>query len=46
MTDTLTAKFMLALASIVILDSEFHGTHDHILLFDGSGNPQTTVLLK
>jgi hypothetical protein len=28
----LTAKWLLALASKVILDSEFHGTHGHILL--------------
>jgi hypothetical protein len=28
---------MLALASIVILGSESHGTHDHILLSDSSG---------
>jgi hypothetical protein len=32
----LTAKLLLDLASIVILGSESHGTHDHILLSDGS----------
>jgi hypothetical protein len=33
---------MLALASTVILGSRSHGTHDHILLSDGSGNLQIT----
>jgi hypothetical protein len=32
----LTAKLLLALARTVILGSESHGTHDHILLTDGS----------
>jgi hypothetical protein len=30
----LPAKFLLALASTVILDSRSHGTHDHVLLSD------------
>jgi hypothetical protein len=30
-------KLLLALSSKVILGSESHGTHDHILLSDGSG---------
>jgi hypothetical protein len=38
---SLTAKLLLAFASIVILASESHGTHDLILLSDGSGNLQT-----
>jgi uncharacterized membrane protein YkvI len=41
----LTAKLLLALASTVILGSESHGTHDLILLSDGSGSLQTTDLL-
>jgi hypothetical protein len=36
----LTAKFLLTLASTVILGSESHGTHGLILLFDGSGSLQ------
>jgi hypothetical protein len=38
LTWLLTAKLLLALASTVILDSQSHGTHDHILLSDGSGS--------
>jgi hypothetical protein len=34
----LTAKLLRVLASSVILGSESHGTHDHILLPDGSGS--------
>jgi hypothetical protein len=34
----LTAKLLLALASIVILGSESHGTHNHILLPYASGS--------
>jgi hypothetical protein len=33
----LIAKLLLALASTVILDSEFHGAYDLILRFIGSG---------
>jgi hypothetical protein len=33
---TLIAKLLLALASTVVVVSEPHGTHDHILLSDGS----------
>jgi hypothetical protein len=29
---------LLVLVSTVTLDSEFHRTHDHILLSDGSGD--------
>jgi hypothetical protein len=36
----LTAKLLLGLASTVILDSESHGTHGHILLSEGSGSLQ------
>jgi hypothetical protein len=43
-TDSLTYKWLLALASIVILGSESHGTNDHILLSDGSGSLQTLAL--
>jgi hypothetical protein len=39
-TLVLTAKLLLALASTVILGSESHGTHDYILLSDGSGSLQ------
>jgi hypothetical protein len=39
----LTAKLLLAFTSTVILCSEPHGTHDHILLFDGSGNIQHSL---
>jgi hypothetical protein len=41
LTDWLIAKLLLALASIVILGSESHGTRGHILLSDGSGILQT-----
>jgi hypothetical protein len=37
----LTAKLLLGLANAMILGSEFHGTHDHILLSDGSGSLQS-----
>jgi hypothetical protein len=40
----LTAKLLLALASTAIIGFESHGTHDHILLSDGSGSLQTTSL--
>jgi hypothetical protein len=39
----LTIKLLLALASTAILGSEAHGTHDHILLSEGSGILQTTL---
>jgi hypothetical protein len=39
--DCLTAKLLLVLASSVVLDSESHGTHDHILLSDDSRSLQT-----
>jgi hypothetical protein len=41
----LTAKLMLALGSTLILGSESHGTHDHILLPDGSRSVQATLTL-
>jgi hypothetical protein len=34
----MSSKLLLALASSIILGSESRGTHDHILLFHGSGN--------
>jgi hypothetical protein len=33
---SLIVKLLLALASTAVLGSESHGTHDLILLFDGS----------
>jgi hypothetical protein len=42
LTDCLTAKLLLTLGSTVILGSESHGTHGHILLSDGSGILQLT----
>jgi hypothetical protein len=39
----LPANFLLVLASTVILGSESHGTHDHILLSDGSGSLLNTL---
>jgi hypothetical protein len=36
-----SSKFLLALASTVILGFESYGTHDHILLSDGYGSLQT-----
>jgi hypothetical protein len=33
---------LLVLDSTVIHGSESHGTHDHILVLDGSGSLQTT----
>jgi hypothetical protein len=45
LTHWLTAKLLLALASTVTLGSESHGTHDHVLLSDGSGSLQTTLPL-
>jgi hypothetical protein len=35
---------LLALASTVILGSESHGTHDHILLYDDSGSLQLVFI--
>jgi hypothetical protein len=35
MTQSLITKLLLARASIMILGSESHGTHDHMLLCDG-----------
>jgi hypothetical protein len=40
-TELLTPELLQALASTVILGSELHGTHDHILLSDVSGSLQT-----
>jgi hypothetical protein len=40
-SQTLTAKLLLALAITVILGFESRGTHDHILLSDGSRSLQT-----
>jgi hypothetical protein len=40
----LSGKLLLALASTVILGSKFHGTHDQILLSDGSGSLQNSLL--
>jgi hypothetical protein len=37
-------KFLLVLASTIILGSEFHGTHDHILLSHDSGSHATLSL--
>jgi hypothetical protein len=45
-TACLIAKFLLTLASTVILGPESHGTHDYILLSHGSGSLQTTLLLS
>jgi hypothetical protein len=39
-TVCLSGKFLLALASTAILGSEYHGTHDHVLLFHDSGVSQ------
>jgi hypothetical protein len=44
--DWTTAKLLLALASTVILGSESHGTHDHVLLCHESGSLQTTVPVR
>jgi hypothetical protein len=38
----LPAKLLLVLASTVVLVYEFHKSHDHILLSDGSGSVHTT----
>jgi hypothetical protein len=38
------SKLLLVLASTVILGSESHGTHGHILKSDGSGSLQTSLL--
>jgi hypothetical protein len=40
----LLAKLLLALASTVILGSESHGTHDHILHSDGFGSLQSNLI--
>jgi hypothetical protein len=37
---SLAVKLLLALTSTVILGFEFHGSHDHILMSDGSGSLQ------
>lgn len=42
---SLSGKLALALAITLILDSESHGTSDHILLSDGSGSLKTLALL-
>jgi hypothetical protein len=44
----LWGKLLLVLASILILGSESCGTHDHILLCDGSGKGavETSYILK
>jgi hypothetical protein len=44
LTDGLTAKLLLVLASTVILRSGGHATHDKILLFDGSRSLHTTTI--
>jgi hypothetical protein len=41
----LTAKLLLVLASTVILGSESHRTHGHVLLSDGSGSRQLRYIL-
>jgi hypothetical protein len=41
----LMGKLLLALASTVILSSESHGTHDHILLYYDFGNCEATLWL-
>jgi hypothetical protein len=38
-----SSKFLLALASTVILGPEFYGSHDRILLSDGSGSLQAAL---
>jgi hypothetical protein len=42
-TYLLTSKLLLVLASTVILDSEYHGTHHRILVSDSTGSLQTIV---
>jgi hypothetical protein len=42
---SLTSKLLLTLDSTVILGSESHETHDHILLSDRSGSLQATQIL-
>jgi hypothetical protein len=41
-----TSKLLLALASTVILGSEFHETHDHILLSHVSGSRGTPPVMR
>jgi hypothetical protein len=36
-------KVLLVLASTVILRAESHGTHEHVLLSDGSGSLQSAL---
>jgi hypothetical protein len=43
LTDWLAAKLPLPPSSTLILGSEFHGTHDHILLSDSNKNLQNAV---
>jgi hypothetical protein len=43
LTDWMTAKLLLPLASSVILGSESLRAHDHILLSDGFGSFQATI---
>jgi hypothetical protein len=38
-----SSKLLLVLASTVILNSEFHGTHDHILLLTAPGAYRPTL---
>jgi hypothetical protein len=38
-----SSKLLLVFASTVILGSGSHGTHDHILLSDGSASIQTSL---
>jgi hypothetical protein len=45
-TDWQNPKLLLAFASIVILGSEFHGTHDNILLCHDSRSLQTSVPIR
>jgi hypothetical protein len=41
-----SGKLLLAFANIVILCSESHGTHDHILLSRDSGSRDTTAAVE
>jgi hypothetical protein len=45
-TNCLSAKCLLVLDSTVIFRSESHETRDHILLSDGSGSFQTTLIVR
>jgi hypothetical protein len=43
-TIALTAKLLLTLSSTIVLGSEYHGTHDLILLSDASSRLQSPAL--